>query len=100
MIFSIFLTDLRRSSISRSVAMFLALFGAAPSALGWAAARARAPRARMVDDMNWFSRARSDFASFNPPFPTLCDVTSDVMSQEIIKQADRLSSSDGRRTTF
>jgi len=43
-IFSMFLTDLRRSSISRSVAIFLA-----PQAVGWATARTSERQASIVD---------------------------------------------------
>jgi hypothetical protein len=39
-IFSIFLTDFNRSSISRNVAMLRADLGAAPSGEGWDARRA------------------------------------------------------------
>jgi len=48
-IFSMFLTDLRRSSISRRVAMFLAPDGAAPTAAGNVAVRASERRASIVD---------------------------------------------------
>ena len=48
MIFSMFLTDLRRSSISRRVAMLRAWEGAAPSAVGWDAIRPSVRRASMI----------------------------------------------------
>ena len=69
----------------------------APRALGWAAARARAPRARMVDDMNWLFSGALGICQLQLLFPR-CDCGSDVMSQII--EAHRLSSSDGRRTAF
>jgi hypothetical protein len=46
-IFSIFLTDFKRSSISRSVAIFLA-FGGIATRLGWDAARAMVLRASIL----------------------------------------------------
>lgn len=48
-IFSIFRTDLRRSSISRRVAMLRAPAGAAPSAVGWAARRSVLRASMAVD---------------------------------------------------
>ena len=49
-IFSMFLTDFKRNSISRSVAMLRALGGAAPSVEGCAARRATVRRASMAVD--------------------------------------------------
>ncbi len=51
-IFSMFLTDLRRSSISRRVAMLRAWEGAAPSTWGWDAMRPSVRRASMV----WYEK--------------------------------------------
>ena len=48
-IFSMFLTDFKRISISRRVAMLRAFEGAAPSKDGWAVARTRLRLASMVD---------------------------------------------------
>ena len=48
-IFSMFLTDFRRISISRRVAMLREFEGVVPSEDGWATARTRFRLASMVD---------------------------------------------------
>jgi hypothetical protein len=65
-IFSMFLTDFNRISISRSVAILRAFAGAAPSGDGWDATRARLRLASIGDKtmrwgiINWVSSAPKD----------------------------------------
>ena len=63
-IFSMFLTDFKRNSISRSVAMLRALGGAAPSVEGCAARRATVRRASMAIDEKKGSLLRERWKCF------------------------------------
>lgn len=94
-IFSMFLTDFKRMSISRRVAILRAFVGAAPSGEGWAATRARLRRASIADsdeEVRKWQKRRDSVSQWLMPEATWTNsrISKDLLLSQIPQRQDHL----------